>query len=545
MPVARNGWLFTTSSAAVAEAADPTASRSNHPPRTVTPFWDGRILLGLLIALYALHAWVRLAFTSAVEVDHAEQLVLSQQLQALYGLRQPPLYTWLLHSLEQVVGPMRANAVLLKYACFIGAWICYWRAARELGANPRLAGLSVLTLAWLYQVVWKLHHGITHTALLTLAACATLWLGLRLRTHQATRDYLALGLAIAIGILSKHGYWALLVCILVASWGDPGLRRAWMTPRIGLVALPVLLFAGPYLYALAHASHVLGAEYASTLKVGTDSTRLLAGLQNLCLALLGFLSPLWLLMLAAYLLVQRIGISLAPAAAWGERFLWRLNGLLLLTLVIMLLGGARSFVERWLHPFLLWLPLAFIFWSARRRLLEPGSPLSRTLIGGATVLLVTSLAYQTAQDVMGPPWCGKCRPLLNYHALANALQAQGLQDANVIAADEHIAANLRVALPGIRSVVPRYAYALANHRPDQACVLIWPGENGADPIQEMLALAGKWCNTRLAPVPPIYIGEDLESWRQRYPNWERHLPPPMEAQAYGWMVGRIPSDAGE
>lgn len=503
-------------------------------------------LLAGFVLLYALHASVRLLATSALEVDHAEQALLIQQLKWSYGLRQPPLYSWLLWVLEYVNGVARSNFVMLKYACFLLAGVCWWQTARAMGADRRTAALATLSLLWLYQIVWKLHHGVSHTALLTLACTATLWLVWRLMQQHRRRDYIALGVMLGIGVMSKHGYWAFLLALLIAASGEALLRRRLLAPRMRWSVAALLLVAGPYLLGLLTEGTALASEYQATLHTTTESRSLIGGIASLALAMLGFLSPFWLLALVPLFLAWRRDGQRQQAAPSGpgERLLGRMLLVLCLFLCgMVLLTGARSFLERWMHPFLLWLPLWWTLRSSRLGLLAPGRLTPRLLTGGALLLAVTALLWQLAQDIYGPPWCGKCRPLIDYRALVADLEANGLGHANVLAADEHIGANLLLGLPRTRVQVPQYPQAPTAARPGSPCVVVWSLGSGDAPPAALIEAARQWC-----PVSPGHdtaervhtVVTTLAAWRQRYPGWTRHLAAPHADVAFGWAWAELP-----
>ncbi|HAZ60537.1 MAG TPA: hypothetical protein DCY89_03070 [Gammaproteobacteria bacterium] len=530
----------TTPVASQASADTQTHSRRNgfigHP---------GLIFIGA-ITLMLLHGSLRLGFTSAIEVDQAEQLVLAQRLQVFYGTRQPPLYTWLAWLLEQPFGPARELASGLKYLLFVAAGTTYWLAARSLGATRREAGLCIVSLVLLYQIVWKMHQGVTHSALLCLASAATLLTIARLRDQHRRRDYLLAACAIVIGMLSKHSYWAFLVALLAAAVADPGLRRRLTAPCSGWLWVPIAGLGVTYLTGLLLLPDPLAVQFRATLGA-SDATRgffesRLQGLGSLIQATAGFLSFLLLPMLAAPWLRGAPGTTVdSPLRSAGRQLLFRLNvGLLVLLLGLVLVGGATHFVERWLHAFLLWLPMAWVFTQAQRGRLEAGRALPRLMLALAGLLIAAALTWQAVQDIHGPPACHRCRPLIDHGPLADALAEARLADADLLAGDEHIAANLRLRLPGIAVRVPNYPQLQLPRRADRPCVLVWDLGRGVAPPGALLSLAREWCGEGLtAAVQAVTV--PLQRQRARHAGWTRTLAAPFADAAYGFAFARYES----
>jgi len=502
-----------------------------------------RLLAGALLLLL-LHACLRLAFTHAIEVDHAEQLVLAQRLQIFYGARQPPLYTWIMWLLEQPFGPSRALAIGLKYLLFLAAGCAGWMAARNLGATRREAGLYIASLFLLYQIFWKMHHGVSHTALLCFASAATLYALARLRQHDRPRDHLLLAAAIVLGVLSKHVYWAFLGALLAAALADPLWRQRLCAPRSVWLWLPVLAVAAPYLVGLIRLPGTLAAELAATVTPAADARHPLwaygVGLQGLGLAVLGYLSFLLLPMLVApWLRADPPPAADDPQRIAGVRLLLRLNlWLLTLLLAMVLVGGATRFVERWMHAFLLWLPMAWVLAQGRLGRLAPGRPLPAIVLGLAGLLLAVSFGWQATQFLYGPPACGKCRVLIDYTPLAQALAQDGLADADVLATDEHIAANLRLALPGLAVRVAAYPQIELPRRAGRPCALVWNLQAGESPPASLLELARAWCGEGGASAAQA-ITLPLARLRLRHPGWRRTLPAPHQDAAYGFAFARF------
>ncbi|MBC8096001.1 MAG: hypothetical protein H7Y43_09330, partial [Akkermansiaceae bacterium] len=79
-----------------------------------------RVVL-LLAGYFLLQIVLRLITSNTTDLDESEQLLATQQLQWGYG-PQPPLYTWLLYPLVQLLGPGVLALAIFKNALLFGIY---------------------------------------------------------------------------------------------------------------------------------------------------------------------------------------------------------------------------------------------------------------------------------------------------------------------------------------------------------------------------------------------------------------------------------------
>ena len=157
-------------------------------------------LLAWALALVLARLWL----SPALELDEAEQMLWSQRLAWGYGA-QPPLYTWLQVGVATLLGPGLLALAMLKMALLALTYWCLWRAAREV-LPPRAAWWAAASLVWLPIMGWESLRDLTHTVLVCASVAATWWLVLRQLQRPQPSGFVALGLVLALGLLSKYSF---------------------------------------------------------------------------------------------------------------------------------------------------------------------------------------------------------------------------------------------------------------------------------------------------------------------------------------------------
>lgn len=460
-------------------------------------------MLGLILAYGAVHAGLRF-LRDTIGVDDVEQVILAQSWDLGYNFRQPPLYTWLLAAVQEQLGPGLPALVLLRYGCLVLAfWFCYC-AARRLPLEPRLAGMCALSLTLLYQIGWKMHVGVTHTVLLTTVIFATAWVLLRLLRRPSGLSFLMLGAVVGLGLLTKYGYIAAVLLLAGAALLQRPGRDALLRPNLVVVPVIALLLLSPYLYWVAVDRYDFAAMAADTLGTGDDA--LGPVLARLAGAVAGFVAPLAFLvcLVMPRLLLPRQAACPGPAnpvpanpapanpAPAGspppfdaERWLRHSLVLAVAVLVLAAAGGwSTEFKERWMHPFLLVTPL-WLFARIAKVGYGGGDPVGERRLAWLWWLMlavaVIAVLFRLGQDLVGGTLCGRCRLMVPFTELADRLRAAGFTGGTILASDEHIGGNLRIAFPASRVLSLRYPFyrppALPRGRGGQ-CLVVWDGRHG-------------------------------------------------------------------
>jgi 4-amino-4-deoxy-L-arabinose transferase-like glycosyltransferase len=198
--------------------------------------------------------------------DNLEQLTWQHSLQWGY-YKHPPLPTWLAWgAVQSGLHPDFAVALLGATLTLISFWI-YAAVVREV-LGPRSAWLALLAALCVTFYNGRINY-FNHNTVLTLWVSVSAWLCWQIRVRPRLRWWVALGLASALGMLSKYQYAVTLfsILLLVWRWGlwkDARHRRgmAW-----GLLAGLVVML--PHL-AWLHGNPHTPMDYAMATSVGVD-----------------------------------------------------------------------------------------------------------------------------------------------------------------------------------------------------------------------------------------------------------------------------------
>jgi hypothetical protein len=441
--------------------------------RAESPSWPfslaGVISVGLLYGL--VYSCLRLSISHNLPQDDVTANILAQTLEPGYALKQPPLYEWLLWSVQRLTGPSLPSFLILKYGLLTATFAFLYLVAKRIFADQRWAAIAALSPLLLCHIGWNLHEGVTQTMALICAVAASMWSFMRLAERGRASDHVLFGAIAGLDLISKYSFAGFLAVFLGSALLQPALRAR--------------------LLVLAHAS-----EHWRR-RIGHRAVRLLVG----------YRAPrsrraLWLIrrthgggrspqgdghrtrqgdLRAARLLVSARSDRARAFPRHAARGLgcdqgvkrrtfddsqpdWRLL-LLHITLggfLVLMLGavltGATHYLERYMHPFFLLTQLWLI------GLVETSGNASRRLAVLATMLLTVTLLVVPIRlrdllQAIGPE-CHKCRIAVPYDGLAAALEARGFHAGTIIAADRHDSGNLRRMFPEARIIrVERPAYA--------------------------------------------------------------------------------------
>jgi 4-amino-4-deoxy-L-arabinose transferase-like glycosyltransferase len=451
-------------------------------------FAGWRFALVVLVYFSLLFVLRGMLFRGAA-MDEADELFFAQTLQAGYMFRNPPLFTWLLLLIERLVPANESLPVLIRYLSLAAAYIFLHRAALRIFSDRRVAVIAALSPVALYLIGWRMITTYPHSALLLAACAATFFFILRLRENPSTNRYVALGLAMGMGLLAKYNYGLFATTLIAAACFDRDLRRVLVTPRFILsVAIALLLFS-PHAAWLVH--HRAESAYVAQRRLGTaeswsDLGKRAYALYALGRSMLEFIVPLLVLIPFA---LRRNGSFGANDETSRDIGRWISRSLILqlslLAIAAFLLGAVQIRVHHVIT--LVLFPFALLpFFSHRvhpRRMIA--------ILGALGVAIVPLAAFDLSRTAQ----CSSDRlRQVDYRELAAALGRERADRGTVVVIERGypISGSLRPYLPAARIQSTKWP-EFESHRRARATTSVFLWRRGAldpafaKPLQEHVA----------------------------------------------------------
>lgn len=233
------------------------------PCRRQIDFTGPEVAAGLL--LFAV-AWLGLLACTSLSppVDNIEQLTWVRSLEWGY-YKHPPLPTWLLWVPVQLFGLTVWTSYAMGAVMTLGALAIMWRLLVSLRGST-YAGLALLSALCITYYNGRLTY-YNHNVVLMFIATASAALCWQAYTTRRLRWWIALGVVIGLGLLSKYQIAVTVASVLAFTL----YQQAWRDPahRVGLLsaALVALLMFVPHIEWLR--GHGFGPiEYAEDTSIG-------------------------------------------------------------------------------------------------------------------------------------------------------------------------------------------------------------------------------------------------------------------------------------
>ena len=384
------------------------------------------VLLAVLV-YFGLRIVARTLISDTPEIDEGEQLLQSQAWQLGYG-SQPPLYTWLQILCFGIFGKTIFALAFLKNILLATVCILAWRTGREL-AGP-LAGVAALcALFFVPQFVWYSQNDLTHSVLAQVFTASLMLVTLRLFRQPTLAQFVALGVIIAGGVLSKYSFGALLGVVLGALVTSAPGRKRLADWRMWLAFLLAVVLLAPHLnWVWQHRDWAFSE--VDNLRVGGHKHILVLWGQGLG-ALLAVLASYLLPLLAACWLASGQFPKRTNLAALDDsgKFLLRIFLGSLITAVGAIFIFHATFNERWVQQNFYVLPLlvALILYPQLNEI-----RLRRLGTGAAVVAAIIFIAL-AGRVLAAPITRAPQKQNLPLAELANQLKTQGHAPAVIIA----------------------------------------------------------------------------------------------------------------
>jgi 4-amino-4-deoxy-L-arabinose transferase-like glycosyltransferase len=433
-----------------------------------------------LLSVYCLvHLAIRAVLPAAVTLDEAEQLLLTQSWSWGYGI-QPPLYTWLQRLFFDAFGVNVFSLTLLKSLILFGAYLFTFLSARAMLGNAHLALLASFSLWLIPEIGWESHRERTHSLLATTLSAATFYTMLKVVQSGAIRHYVALGVLLALGMLSKYTF-LIFVPALLAGVVSSGTFRSSLLNRRALVTLGVAaVMLLPHLLWVGGHLHPATSQTLEKLRIGTGAPTLdgiVTGLLSLTRAGVGFLAPFALIHVVLFPRAYTDRVALSAPANDYRRLLERLFIAVAALLAVMVVAfGVTRFRVRWMEPLLFLVP-SYLFLRVQGSRIDPRKIRVFAYVLAFFALLVIPLRLSA---VWVAPAFGKyARVHLPVAELTRQIRAAGFTTGTIVAEDGWIGGNLRLHFKDSAVLTPAVSDDVPEPRANASRYLIvWNASRG-------------------------------------------------------------------
>ena len=390
------------------------------------------------MALYFLcHFILRIVSNNTLTIDESEQMILAQQFDFGYNA-QPPLYTWIQILFFKILGESIFAIAILKNGFLFLLFLFTYLSAKEITNEKTISALCSISMVLLFQIAWVAQIDQIHSVAVTTSSAAVLYLFLRISKQQKPIDYLLLGIACGCGLLFKYNILLLILAILLVSWLSPDLRRSILSKKIGIAVGVAAIIVLPHALWFLENTNTATAETINRMHFDQTNNPLINrayGFLDLLLAIVAFITPFWLIFLVFFR--KNIQTSPYPENIWLSRIFVTIF-ILILTVIIII--GTSNIKERWLQPYLFFLPL----WSmlhVKASAIQKKAP--HFAITVAVVMFIVLLAIPIrliSMDIKGKPH----RENFPFEKLSMAIKKNGFHQGLIVAENMFIGGNLRL-----------------------------------------------------------------------------------------------------
>lgn len=422
----------------------------------------------LLIAYFGWQALARVMVSPGVELDEAEQLVLTQKLAWGYGA-QAPLFTWVQYLVFAVTGPSVAGLAILKNTLLAITYFCtYWSTRLITGRHP-LALLAALSLLFVPQISWESQRDLTHTVLASTLASATVLTFVLLMRRPRVGWYVLLGAVSGLGMLAKYNYGIFLAALLLAGGTISSCRRVLLNVRMLFTVAAMGLVVGPHgWWAWQNPGRVTSALHKLSAAPELSGVSLLAvSLTDLVVSAGLLIAPLTALYLVACWRARaRGGLGTSSHQVMNDVLRRQLIVIVVGALICGGAGWITNFKDRWFQPMVIGLPVLLAGVLASRLDAIRLRRLTWSGFAVATVLVVLVPMHLRLSELRDRPF----RLNAPFAELVAKTSARIESPKVVFAEDRWIGGNLRLSFPHATIVVPELPTQVADLSPDRLAV---------------------------------------------------------------------------
>ncbi|MBP2547470.1 4-amino-4-deoxy-L-arabinose transferase-like glycosyltransferase [Neorhizobium galegae] len=437
------------------------------------------IVIWLVLGYFVLCVLLRVIRSDSLQNDEAEQAFQAQMLLLGYG-RQPPLYNWLQYGVVHVFGLSVATISLLKNGLLFLCCLFYLVAARIVVRDRRLPFVAMLGVLAVPSVTVLAQRDLTHAVgtlcLVSLFLCALL----SVLKRPGLFGYLALGVTVGFGIITKYNFVILPVAAILAMLTDAQFRRRLFDWRVIPAVLIAIAIVTPHLVwvlyhlDLATTGTVQAMHDGASGNAAKDTMRGLISILESTLA--GSVPVLALFALVFY---RDIGAAFRAQSRWTRL----IGGMIIASLILVaLIGigfGASSIRQKWLSPFLLLLPLYLVlkFDAIEGDMRQSVARMAPPLLGIVTAFSL----YLALSNLIGPLIGDYGKEHIPYRSFVEqVVKERGERPAYVITDDLMLAGNLRLQWPDVPVIMPGTPLPVSLESAGQSGsgLIAWPAKGG-------------------------------------------------------------------
>jgi len=434
--------------------------------------------------------------------DDAEQLLFSQIFDWGYGVSNPPLYTWMVIAIQQIVGIENWSVSLIKFfAYFLIFHFMYLLGLRVL-EDHQLVVLCALSPFLLYYISWDSILTYSHSILATVFILATLLSLLRVFDHMNVTSYGLFGLLVGFGLLSKYTYTLFLLSLIITTVTLPAFRRIILNTKALISLIIMVIIVSPHAFWLYGNTDIIGSAISHKFEITQTSNFLesrLKGLISMITSFINFMSPLWVVLLAAFWKPLLIQLKNKKVTTLETRYL--INYLLIalgLITTLILISGVSKVRAHYMFLFIPF-PIAFFAWIAPQ--LELAS--KRVLISTGIMISISFLVLggMVIKYVTEPHRCKRCQLLVPYKDIGQKIRNIGFSNGTIIGYyfPHNLAGNLRTSFPNTPIVGTKHPTIVQKkERRTGHCLIIWmPKPKGVMDGHGMTDYLNKFYNAKL------------------------------------------------
>jgi len=303
-----------------------------------------------VLALLSLCAILGIAhMKQSLELEDAEQAYYSQWWRLGYD-DQPPLFTWLQIALNSLFGLSKFSLALLRGMLFASTIWALYALGKKLLKDPAKARLAVLSSALVPVFVDFAFRRLSHTLLLCLVVLLTALALARLIERKSPENYIALGLCLGIGMLTKYNFALFVLALALSAFLSRELARVLFSPKILLsLAMGLLLFS-PHAFWLLSQENLDSIGRHLSVKMGGEMTGIpiLGPLWSSFMALVKLAWPL--ILVSGVMLLKKVRPIRKDKSSW---FFQLFLGQLAVLLLFFVAADVKQVETRWLLPLML------------------------------------------------------------------------------------------------------------------------------------------------------------------------------------------------